>query len=140
MYTIFFLKIMKWQEFHKISAWNWITKWRGSWILKLRNVGVPCINFWQYLTLFKVRLPSWFLSVHIFFCYLFQNKDLEPYPPGYDRNKRKRLRRAENDNQDQTRCKIFGFFLLWFPQNERKIYQFSSDSLAQFVYFLSEVC
>ena len=50
-----------------------------------------------------------------------KNKDLEPYPPGYDRNKRKRLRRAENDNQDQTRCKIFGFFLLWFPQNERNI-------------------
>ena len=39
---------------------------------------------------------------YYFFCYLFQNKDLEPYPPGYDRNKRKRLRRAENDNQDQT--------------------------------------
>ena len=32
------------------------------------------------------------------------------------------------------------FFLLSFPQNERKIYQFFSLSFAQFVYFLREVC
>ena len=42
------------------------------------------------------HLSLFYLSI------LLQNKDLEPYPPGYDRNKRKRLRRAENDNQDQT--------------------------------------
>ena len=126
---------MKWQEFHKISAWNWITKWRGSWILKLRNVGVPCINFWQYLTLFKVRLPSWFLSVHIFFCYLFQNKDLEPYPPGYDRNKRKRLRRAENDNQDQIRCEIFGFSSSRSLKTREKYIRFSQLVLLSFYIF-----
>ena len=38
------------------------------------------------------------------------------------------------------RCEIFGFFLLLFPQNERKIYKFCSVSFAQFVYFLREVC
>ena len=48
------------------------------------------------------------------------NKDLEPYPPGYDRNKRKRLRRAENDNQDQTRCKIFWVFSHLVPSKREK--------------------
>ena len=36
----------------------------------------------------------------------------------------------------ESRYEIFGFFLLSFPQNERKIYYFFSVSLAQFVYFL----
>ena len=35
----------------------------------------------------------------------------------------------------RPRCEIFGFFLLKFPQNEKKYVSF-----AQFVYFLREVC
>ena len=35
------------------------------------------------------------------------------------------------------RCGIFGFCLLSFPQNERKIYKLRQLSLSQFVYFLS---
>ena len=34
------------------------------------------------------------------------------------------------------RCGIFGFCLLWFPQNERKIYKLRQLSQSQFVYFL----
>ena len=34
-------------------------------------------------------------------------------------------------------CGIFGFCLLSFPQNERKIYKLRQLSLSQFVYFLS---
>ena len=40
----------------------------------------------------------------------------------------------------RTRCGIFSFCLLSFPQNERKIYKLSQLSLSQFVYFLREVC
>jgi hypothetical protein len=39
----------------------------------------------------------------------------------------------------RVRCEIFGFFVLSFPQNERKIYQFCSVSFSQLVYFLREV-
>ena len=35
----------------------------------------------------------------------------------------------------RTRCGIFGFCLLSFPQNERKIYKLSQLSLSQFVHF-----
>ena len=38
------------------------------------------------------------------------------------------------------RCGIFGFCLLSFSQNERKIYKRRQLSLSQFVYFLREVC
>ena len=44
--------------------------------------------------------------------------------------------RAEYRTQVRNIC----FFLLSFPQNERKIYSFCSVSFAQFVYFLREVC
>ena len=37
-------------------------------------------------------------------------------------------------------CGIFGFSLLSFPQNKRKIYKLRHLSLSQFVYFLREVC
>ena len=36
-------------------------------------------------------------------------------------------------------AKCLGFFLLSFPQNQRKMYWFCSVSFAQFVYFLREV-
>ena len=43
-------------------------------------------------------------------------------------------------SESTLRCKIFGFCLLSFPQNERKIYKLRQLSLFQFVYFLREVC
>ena len=39
-----------------------------------------------------------------------------------------------------ARWGIFGFCLLLFRQNERKIYKVSQLNLSQFVYFLREVC
>ena len=41
---------------------------------------------------------------------------------------------------NKTGAKYLGFFLLSFPQNERKIYYLCWVSFAQFVYFLREVC
>ena len=40
------------------------------------------------------------------------------------------------DNNYRLRCGIFGFCLLSFPQNKRKIYKLRQLSLSQFVYFL----
>ena len=37
---------------------------------------------------------------------------------------------------NNARCGIFGFCLLSFPQNERKVYKLRQFSLSQFVYFL----
>ena len=39
-----------------------------------------------------------------------------------------------------SRCEIFGFFLLSFPQNERKCISFAQLVLLCWVYFLWEVC
>ena len=41
---------------------------------------------------------------------------------------------------NNARCGIFGFCLLLFPQNKRKIYKLRQLSLSLFVYFFWEVC
>ena len=40
----------------------------------------------------------------------------------------------------KLKCEIFGFYLLSFPLNERKIYQFCSVSFCLVCIFLREVC
>ena len=40
----------------------------------------------------------------------------------------------------RLRCEIFGFFLLWFSQNERKYISFAQLVLLSFLYFFRKVC
>ena len=47
---------------------------------------------------------------------------------------------ASSTQLNSTQGRKYLFFLLSFPQNERKIYYFCSVSFVQFVYFLREVC
>ena len=56
-----------------------------------------------------------------------REQNLREFPEGFGRK--------FNKFDYRIRCEIFRFFLLLFPQNERKYINF-----AQFVYFLREVC
>ena len=42
------------------------------------------------------------------------------------------------ENLESVGCRIFGFCLLWFPQNKRKIYKLRQLSLSQFVLYIGK--
>ena len=117
---------------YKLSKTNWAKLIYFSLVLREREENPPNIS--HPSSKFSKSICHWFKQ----FCYVNIYSDQYWDWPCIPSSPENTLGYQKNTPNPSKVRNIF--FLLSFPQKEKKIYQFCSVSFAQFVYFLREVC